>query len=106
MTTHVLAFAVCHSGCSTHYCKHFDWANPGSMVNQCDKARTGKKFISWSTQSSFMYLQPVTEPYLTCTSLLPEVTATGLIINCGYQDCALAKPQRLLMPSFCFWVTR
>lgn len=70
----------------------FEWAKPGSMVDQCDKALTGKKFISWST-SSFMYLQPVTEPYLTCTSLLPEVTATGLTINCGYQGCALAKPQ-------------
>ena len=45
MTTHVLAFAVCHSGCSTHYYKHFDWANPGSMVNQYDKALTGQHII-------------------------------------------------------------
>ena len=92
MTTHVLAFAVCHSGYPAHYCKHFDWAKPGSMVDQCDKALTGKK-IHFMVNTSFMYLQPVTEPYLTCTSLLPEVTATTLIINCGYQGCALAKPQ-------------
>ena len=100
MTTHVLAFAVCHSGSPAHYCKHFDWAKPGSMVDQCDKALTGKKFISWSTQSSFMYLQNVTEPYLTCTSVLPEAIATALIIKSGYQGCALTKPQRLLVLTF------
>ena len=55
MTTHVLAFAVCHSGYPAHYWKHFDWANPGSMVDQCDKALTGKKFISWSTHHLCTY---------------------------------------------------
>ena len=47
-----------------------------------------------------MYLQPVTEPYLTCTSVLPEAIATALIIKSGYQGCALTKPQRLLVLTF------